>query len=91
MNDILVEIRPLKNSGALKAFADVIVSTQQGEICIKGFRVVQKDDAPAWIGLPQTSYQKNGEVKYVPLVDLGRKLKIELTKKILDEYQNIIP
>lgn len=86
-NKILIELRILKDSGNLKAFADVIFPTPLGDITIRGFRVVQKEKADPWVGFPQTSFQKNGKTQYVHLLDVSRRLRSELQNMILKEYE----
>lgn len=86
-NNIIVEIRLFKNSGNLKAFADMILPNPLGDITIRGFRVVQKPGSEPWVAFPQTSFLKNGNVQYVPLLEMSRRLRSQIQELILEEYR----
>lgn len=60
---VRVEIYP-HIAGQLKAFADVILQTEVGEMTIVGFRIIQKDGGNPWVAFPKSSYlNKSGEQK----------------------------
>ena len=86
-NTVLIELRRLENCGNLKAFADLIFPTSLGDVTIKGFRVVQKEGSDPWVGFPQTSFQKNGSTKYVPLLELNRRVRNQVQEIILKEFK----
>jgi DNA-binding cell septation regulator SpoVG len=87
MKGIMVELRTVENMGKLKAFADVIVTTELGDIVIKSFRVVQDEGKEPWVGFPQIPIQKNGKIVYLPLLEISRGLKHSLQEMILEEYK----
>jgi DNA-binding cell septation regulator SpoVG len=82
---ITVEVKKMER-GQLKAFADVTLSTSLGEITMRGFRVVQKDDQPAWVALPTSSYTKDGKIVNTQLLEISRNLKRQLCDAVLAEY-----
>lgn len=82
---LTVEVKKM-DRGQLKAFADVTLTTPLGEITLRGFRVVQKDEQPAWVALPTSSYTKDGKIVNSPLLEVTRNLKRQLTDAVLAEY-----
>jgi DNA-binding cell septation regulator SpoVG len=88
MKNKTINLKRLENSGALKAFASVSWITERGEISIKSFRVIEGEGSGPWVGFPQIVYRKNGQTKYFDLLELSKGLKAELTKEILEEYEN---
>lgn len=83
---IIIELKVFER-GSLKAFADVTIPTQLGELTVKGFRVVQKDGEGAWIGFPSTSYTKDGKTVNNQILETSKALKRKLTDLILAEYK----
>lgn len=87
IREITIELKKLNNSKSLKAFADVSFSTSHGEITLKGFRVIQKDENPMWIAFPSSSYKnKEGNMVNAPFLEVSKAFKKELTDLILKEY-----
>ena len=82
---VTVEVKKMER-GNLKAFADVTLETSLGEITLRGFRVIQKDEQPAWVALPSSSYQKDGKTVNSQLLEVSRKLKRQITDAVLAEY-----
>jgi hypothetical protein len=73
--------------GSLKAFADVSIPSEFGEVAIRGFRVIQDGDEPPWVGFPSSSYVKNGQVVRSPLLQLGPALHRRVAEAVLDAYE----
>ena len=88
IRDIVVEVKRLHNSGALKAFTDAtLITSSRGEITLKGFRVIQKDANDPWIAPPSSSYtNKEGKQINVPFLVISKAFKKELDESILKEY-----
>lgn len=84
--NIIVELKVFER-GNLKAFADVTIPTQLGEITVRGFRVIQKDGAGAWVGFPSTSYTKDGKTVNNQIIETSKSLKRKITDLILAEYK----
>jgi DNA-binding cell septation regulator SpoVG len=82
---VTVEVKIMER-GQLKAFADVTLTTPHVEITLRGFRVVQKDEQPAWVALPSSSYTKDGKIVNSPLLEVSRNLKRQITDAVLAEY-----
>ncbi len=83
-----IKIWPVKNNKALKAKADVTLSTEQGEISIKGFRIVQMNDGVTFVASPQEKYQVGSVTKYKDLLWLDRAFQAFLYSKIIGNYKD---
>lgn len=85
--NIIVELK-LFERGSLKAFADVTIPSQFGEITVRGFRVIWKDGEGAWIGFPTSSYtNKDGKTVNNQIMETSKSLKRVITDLILAEYK----
>jgi DNA-binding cell septation regulator SpoVG len=82
---LIVEVKKMER-GNLKAFADVTLPTEFGEVTLRGFRVIQKDEQPTWVALPSSSYTKDGKIVNSPLLEVSRNLKRQITDAVLAEY-----
>ncbi|MDD5261331.1 MAG: hypothetical protein PHD76_05720 [Methylacidiphilales bacterium] len=60
-----------------------------GEITLKGFRVIEKDAGKPWVGFPQETYQKDGEWKNIPIVEVSPRTKRIISDSILENYRRI--
>ena len=69
-------------SGQMKAFADVTVMTQCGELTIRGFRVIQKSELAPWVAFPSTSFEKGGQTKYKDLIDTSQTTRRKLVEHL---------
>jgi len=85
---MIVEVRTYE-SGTLKAFADVTIPTQLGEVTLKGFRIVQKDGAEAWVAFPTVSYEKDGERVNKPVLEMPIGTRKLISDAILSEFKTI--
>ena len=89
---ISVELRLIENANSLKAAAKVTVSAEPlGEITLCGFRIIEKERGKPWVGLPQESYEKGGEWKNIPLLELSPRGKRTVAEAILAEYARLAP
>lgn len=89
MNDqnIIVELK-LRESGNLKAFADVTIPTALGDLTAKGFRIVKKEGEAAWVGFPTSSYtNKDGKRIDNQILETSKGLKKKICDLILAEYK----
>jgi DNA-binding cell septation regulator SpoVG len=83
---ITVELR-LFESGSLKAYADVTLPSELGEITVKGFRVIAKDGNAPWVAFPTNSFTKDGKFVDRPLLEVGRTLKRQIAEEVLAEFE----
>ncbi len=84
---ILVEVR-LYESGSLKAFANVTMPSEVGELTIKGFMVFQKDGKSPWVAFPNNKYtNKDGEEIKNQIIETSKAVKRKLEDLILAEYK----
>ena len=89
LNNIVVEIH-LYESGKLRAFCDVTISTNYGEVTIKGFRIVASDNDGYWIAYPTSSYKNSeGETVRKQIVETTKILKKRISDKIMEEYSKV--
>lgn len=70
--------------GNLKAFADVKVGSS---LKIFGCRIIQQPNQKAWVSMPQRQWQgKDGQTKYMPMVELAGDLKSAVETAILQAW-----
>jgi DNA-binding cell septation regulator SpoVG len=72
--------------GQLRAFCDVTLSFEHGELTLKGCRVIQKDGQEPWIAFPTNSYEKDGKTINKPVLEFSQTLRRMITTAILAEY-----
>ena len=82
---IIVNVKACER-GNLKAFADVSIPSEFGEVAIRGFRVIQEGNERPWVGFPSSSYMKNGQVVRSPLLQLGPALRRQVAEAVLEAY-----
>jgi DNA-binding cell septation regulator SpoVG len=87
-SQITIELRRLER-GSLKAFADVTFPSPVGEITVRGFRVIQKNDQAPWVALPSVSYVKDGQTVNKPVLELPRSLHKRVAEMILAEFARL--
>lgn len=90
-NGISVEIRLIENARSLKGSATITFPSSIGEITFRNFRIVEKDPGRPWVGFPQESYQKNGEWRNIPLLDVSPRTKKIIADSILEAYRRFAP
>ena len=83
---IIVEITLMKR-GQLHAFADVTLCASQGELTIRGCRVLCPPQQSPWVAFPSVPYEKDGKTKYKEVLECSRGFKKHLVEQILAEYQ----
>lgn len=79
-----VKLRP--GFGAVRAYADLTVSFDEGQLVVYGFPVIQKDGRSPWVGFPQKPGSKPG--KYFPLVDATGAFRQQIVEAILKAYHD---
>lgn len=84
-----IEIRLLKDCGDLKAYADITIRVKFGEITIKRFKVLARETKP-WISFPQVQYSQGFSTRYLPLLNLNKRVETYITNQILKAYRNAI-
>ena len=87
--NIKIDMR-LVDLGKLRAFADVTLSTEVGEITLKGFRVVSGEEGRYWVGLPQNTFSKNGKRVNRPVMEMAPRVKRHITDKVLSVFEEKI-
>jgi DNA-binding cell septation regulator SpoVG len=85
---ILVEVKII-DRGNLKAFADITLKTDLGEVTLRSFRVVQMEGKEPWVGFPTISYVKNGKTINNPVIEASRGINREIANAILEEYMRL--
>jgi DNA-binding cell septation regulator SpoVG len=88
---IIVEIKAYKGeSDSLKAFADVTLCTEYGELTLKGFRVLHKSGKEPWVAFPDSSYEdKDGKKVHKRIVEASKALNKKICDLILEEYAKL--
>ena len=88
--ELQIEIRRFQR-GALKAFADVKFIFGETDLTVPGFRVIQRNGAPPWVGLPSSSYtNRDGKLVNKPVIEMGRGLQKTVTEAILVQHASQI-
>jgi len=86
IKQITVELRSASKIGAVKAYADVTLQTESGELILVGFSVIEKNGKPPWIGSPQRAGKIPG--KYFPIVIATDEVQEQIVAQILEAYQS---
>lgn len=85
LNIKVLQIKKVDGFESLRAFADIFIN--DGDITIKSLRIIQ-DEKGLWVDYPQSKYQKNGQTKYSPIVEVSEDIKKHFQQVILEAYQN---
>ena len=80
-----VDIRPATRPGPVKAYADLRIKLQTGELVLHGFSIIEKDGEPPWIGFPQKQGNRAG--KYFPVVEAEGKVREMIVGAVLEGYE----
>jgi len=88
---IRVDLRRTDGKSPLKAYADITLITALGEITIRGSRVVQKDGQGPWVALPSASFQKDGILKRMDILEARRAILNQIKEVVLTEYNKTPP
>ena len=87
-NEFVVEVTKT-DFGSLKAFADLTVRSEAGEVTAKGFRVIHQQGKSPWVALPQTSYIKDGKTINKSVLELPKVLESRVKEAILLGYEQL--
>lgn len=92
MNDqFIIDLKLVNKEGPVKAYADLTITSDRGEITISGFKVIQKDGKEPFVALPTVDYKENPKeenYKRVPKASFSRLFQNFITDSILSQYQN---
>jgi DNA-binding cell septation regulator SpoVG len=83
MNVEVVAIRPLTNSGDLRAF----VSIKIDNITTHDLRIVQQPGQRVWISMPTREYRQHEQRRFSPVVELSESPKYEVSRIVLAAWQ----
>ena len=85
---ISVKLWLVQGSTSLKAKADITLQLEDGEITLRGFRVVQVCGKGPFVAAPQERY-KNKEVKdtYKAIILMSRSLEALLYPIVLEDFK----
>jgi DNA-binding cell septation regulator SpoVG len=80
-------VKPITGAGNLRAFAVVTVA---GKLRIFDVRVIQQPNQEAWVSMPSRAYEKDGQRKWSPIIELlDDGLKQEISKAVLAEFGKV--
>lgn len=86
--NVLLDMK-LYESGSLKAFVNVTIPSELGELTLRGFRVIQKDENAPWVAFPSSRYtNKDGKEVNDPFLETSKIVKRKLEDLILEEYKD---
>lgn len=80
-----IDIRLFGGDDDLKAYADVTFRVKFGEITIRRFKVLQGETKP-WVSLPQVQYYQGFTKRYIPLLNLNKRVETYINNQILKAY-----
>ena len=90
MLSISITLRKLDFGNSIKANADVLLEFDEGEVTIKGLKVIHQNGKPAWVAMPSNSYKdRSGEFKNFQIVEFSRKLKERICTEVLEKYKTL--
>jgi DNA-binding cell septation regulator SpoVG len=80
-------IKPITGAGNLRAFAVISVA---GKLRISDVRVIQQPDQKPWVSMPSRAYEKDGQRKWSPIVELiDDQLKETISQVVLAEFAKV--
>src|SRR5437867_2964429 len=80
-------IKPITGAGNLRAFAIVNIADR---LRVHDVRIIQQPGQEAWVSMPSRAYEKDGQRKWAPTVEiLDEKLKEEISSAVLAEYSKL--
>jgi DNA-binding cell septation regulator SpoVG len=84
----VIEIRPIRKPGPLKAFVDV----RLGNLLITDFRVFQRDGEPARIEVPTVTWRdpETKQLHFKPVITLPSELMGRVQAEILFCYYRVM-
>ncbi len=82
----VVEISPVENRGALRAFVNI----RLGDLIINDCRIIQEPGKKAWFSFPVLSYKTQyGTIQYRTIVQISDEhLKNQISKAVLSAWEN---
>ena len=80
---IKVAIRKPGKPGPTKAYADVRLILEDGEIDLIGFAIIKQAGQKPFVGFPQN----RGRNKYFPVVEAKGEIREQIAKAILSAYR----
>lgn len=91
-NQIVVDLRLVKDQKVAKAFGSVIVPTAYGDLTILKVRVVHQDGKEPWMALPTNDYKdkETGDFKHSNVVELSARLKKAVSDCVLARYRELL-
>jgi len=90
-NEMLVEVRPIEGDRAAKAFAEVTLQTEHGELTLSRLRVIHQDGKEPWVAYPDIRYQDNssGEYRNLKTIQPGARLRKAISEAVLAKYAEL--
>jgi hypothetical protein len=85
--EIKVDLALVNAKAPLRALADVHITRADDEIVVRRCGVFEKYGQPPWAILPRIPIERDGKTKYVPLVNLSRRLNARVLEMLLEEYR----
>ncbi len=75
--------------GGVKGQAWITIELPIGELTIKYFKIIQKDNEEPWVAFPQISFKSKESGEYVNLniIETTSRLHDEISEAILTKYQ----
>ena len=77
----------LRESGSMKATAEVTFSTPQGPLTLSGFKVIEKDAGKPWVSLPSKEYSAGGQRRFQKMVELSKPGMRAVSEAVLNAYE----
>ena len=84
--DIKVDLM-LRESGSMKATADVTLQTVSGPVTLLGFKVIGQEPGKLWVSLPAKEYLKGGKRCFRKVVVFSGPGKAAVTQAVLKAFE----
>ncbi len=89
-NQLIIDMRLDDSPNAIKAQADLTFVSKYGEFTIYGFKVIQKDDKPFWVAMPEVRYKgEDGEYKGVKKISVSKLFSNRISEMIISKYKEM--
>lgn len=89
--DLLVEVRLIDGDSAAKAYAEVTLQTEQGELTLSRLKVIHQDGKEPWVAYPTIDYKdrESGDFRHLDVIKPGVRLKKTIQNEILEKYAEL--
>ena len=91
-NEIMVEIRLVKDQKATKAVGSITLSTGLGDLTLQKVRVIHQDGKDPWVAYPQVDFadKESGERRHIDIIIPSQRLRKAVSDAVLNKYKELL-